>query len=157
MPLREMNREQIWLLPPTLDELGPQDHPARFLDALDWEDWAEIGVGPEGDPLGASAYHLRALLSAWLYGFMTNGRSYRKPEAACRDQIPYLITGRRVISSQTKASANRAAAALQLAANALHRSDSALGVFLRRKKAQLDLPRPSRRRPTSWLASSIPC
>ena len=124
MPLREMNREQIWLLPPTLDELGPQDHPARFLDALDWEDWAEIGVGPEGDPLGAPAYHLRALLSAWLYGFMTNGRSYRKLEAACRDQIPYLITGRRVISSQTKASANRAAAALQLAATALHRSDS---------------------------------
>ena len=37
------------------------------------------------------------------------------------------ITGGRVISSKTKASANRAAAALRLAANALHRSDSALG------------------------------
>ena len=36
------------------------------------------------------------------------------------------ITGGRVISSKTKASANRAAAALRLAANALHRSDSAL-------------------------------
>ena len=35
------------------------------------------------------------------------------------------ITGGRVISSKTKASANRAAAALRLAANALHRSDSA--------------------------------
>ena len=46
------------------------------------------------------------------------------------------ITGGRVISSKTKPSANRAAAALRLAANALHRSDSALGAFLRRKKAQ---------------------
>ena len=51
------------------------------------------------------------------------------------------ITGGRVISSKTKPSANRAAAALRLAANALHRSDSALGAFLRRKKAQLGAPK----------------
>ena len=50
------------------------------------------------------------------------------------------ITGGKVISSKTKPSASRAAAALRLAANALHRSDSALGAFLRRKKAQLGAP-----------------
>ena len=51
------------------------------------------------------------------------------------------ITGGKVISSKTKASGNRAAAALRLAANALHRSDSALGAFLRRKKAHLGAPK----------------
>ena len=51
------------------------------------------------------------------------------------------ITGGRVISSKTKPSANRAAAALRLAANALHRSDSALGAFLRRKKSHLEAPK----------------
>ena len=51
------------------------------------------------------------------------------------------ITGGRVMSSKTKASANRAAAALRLAANALHRSNSALGAFLRRKKAHLGAPK----------------
>ena len=51
------------------------------------------------------------------------------------------ITGGRVMSSKTKASGNRAAAALRLAANALHRSNSALGAFLRRKKAHLGAPK----------------
>ena len=51
------------------------------------------------------------------------------------------ITGSRVISSRTRATANRAAAALRPAAYGLHRSDSALGAFPRRKKAQLGDPK----------------
>ena len=99
MPLRPMGREQMWMLPPTLDELIPADHPARFvdmyLDGLDRDGWAELGVDPDGNPMGAPAYHPRALLSIWLYGFMTGVRSTRKLEAACRDQVPYLwLTGR---------------------------------------------------------------
>ncbi len=98
MPLREMGREQMWMLPPTLDELLPLDHPARFVaefvDALDREDWGKLEVKIDGEVLGAPAYHPRALLSVWLYGFMTGVRSCRKLEAACRDQIPYLwLTG----------------------------------------------------------------
>ena len=98
MPLRDMSREQAWLLPPSLDELLPLDHPARFVDefvdALDREDWAELGMEMEGDPLGAPAYHPRALLSVWLFGFVTGIRSSRKLEAACRDQISFLwLTG----------------------------------------------------------------
>ena len=98
MPLRPMGREQMWMLPPTLDELLPLDHPSRFVaefvDALDRDAWAELGVDIEGDSMGAPAYHPRALLCVWLYGFMTGVRSCRKLEAACRDQIPYLwLTG----------------------------------------------------------------
>ena len=98
MPLRPLNREQSWLFPPTLDELLPDDHPARFVaefvDGLDRSQWTEMGVSVEGETLGAPAYHPRALLSVWLYGFMTGVRSSRKLEAACRDQIPYLwLTG----------------------------------------------------------------
>ena len=98
MPLRPLNREQTWLFPPTLDEVVPQDHPARFVaefvDALDRWGWSELGVEVDGEGLGAPAYHPRGLLSVWLYGFMTGVRSCRKLEAACRDQIPYLwLTG----------------------------------------------------------------
>ena len=98
MPLRPVNRDQGWLLPPTLDELLPQDHPARFIAAfvegLDRANWAEMEIEVDGDPLGAPAYHPRLLLSVWPYGFMTGIRSCRKLEAACRDQISFLwLTG----------------------------------------------------------------
>ena len=98
MPLRPMSREQMWMLPPTLDELVPADHPARFVaefvDALDRDDWSELGVDIDGSWTGAPAYHPGALLCVWLYGFMSGVRSCRKLEAACRDQIPYLwLTG----------------------------------------------------------------
>ena len=67
---------------------------AEFVDALDQDSWAELGVDIEGDSMGAPASHPRALSSVWLYGFMTNVRSCRKLEEACRDQIPYLwLTG----------------------------------------------------------------
>ena len=98
MPLRPMNREQGWLLPPTLDELLAEEHPARFVaafvDALERAIWIELEIDLEGEPLGAPAYHPRALLSAWLYGFMSGIRSCRKLESACREQIPFLwLTG----------------------------------------------------------------
>lgn len=98
MPIRPLNRELTWLLPPSLDELIPPDHPARFVaafvDGLGRATWWGWGVDLDGDPLGAPAYDPRGLLCVWLYGFMTGTRSSRKMEAACRDQIPYLwLTG----------------------------------------------------------------
>ena len=102
MPVRPMSREQIWMLPPTLDELVPADHPARFVgefvDALGRDDWAELGVDTDGSWTGAPSYHPSALLGVWLYGFMTGVRSCRKLEAACRDQIPYLMADRMAAS-----------------------------------------------------------
>ena len=98
MPLRPLQREQAWLLPPSLDELLSEDHPARFVaafvDGLSTATLAELAIDREGEALGAPAYHPCALLSVWLYGFMTGVRSSRKLEAACHDQIPLLwLTG----------------------------------------------------------------
>ena len=98
MPLRPLSRDQAWILPPSLDELVPQDHAARFVaefvDALGPEDWARLGVRIDGAARGGPAYHPRLLLSVWLHGFMSGVRSSRKLEAACREQLAYMwLTG----------------------------------------------------------------
>jgi len=51
------------------------------------------------------------------------------------------ISGGKVLSSKTKPSSNRAAHAFRLAAYSLQRSKSAIGAFLRRKKAQIGAPK----------------
>ena len=98
MPLRPLTRDQAWILPPSLDELVPQDHSARFVaefvDTLGPEDWARLGVSIDGEARGAPAYHPRLLLSVWLHGFMSGVRSSRKLEAACREQLACMwLTG----------------------------------------------------------------
>ena len=53
----------------------------------------------------------------------------------------HRISGGKVLSRRTKPCANRAASALRLAAYALHRSQSALGAFLRRLKSRVGAPK----------------
>jgi len=72
MPLRPLVRDQAWLLPPTLNDLLPDDHPARFVaafvDGLDGIALAEMAIDRNGDTLGAPAYHPDALLGVWITG-----------------------------------------------------------------------------------------
>ena len=51
------------------------------------------------------------------------------------------ISGGKILSSKTKPTNNRAAHALRLAANTLHRSTSALGAFFRRMRSRLGAPK----------------
>lgn len=51
------------------------------------------------------------------------------------------ISGGQVLSSRTRPTKNRAALALRIAAQALHRSDSFLGDYFRRMKARMGVPK----------------
>jgi len=54
MPLRSVNREQAWLLPPALDDLLSHEHPARFVgtfvDGLLRDACSEMEIHLDGDP-----------------------------------------------------------------------------------------------------------
>lgn len=94
MPVRPLSRGQSWLMPPSIEQMISPDHPVRFaavfVDQLDREAWAELGVQLEGEVEGGPSYHPRLLLSVWVYGFMTGVRSCRRLELACQEQLPYL-------------------------------------------------------------------
>jgi transposase len=51
------------------------------------------------------------------------------------------VSGGKVLSSRTRPTTNRAAAALRLAAASLHHSQSALGAYLRRMKSRVGAPK----------------
>lgn len=97
MPQRPFSRSQVFLIPPSLDDGLPPDHPARFvaalLDELDAAQWAELGVNPRADSVGAPRYAPQALTARWVYGFMSGVRSTRDLEVACRDQVPFRWLG----------------------------------------------------------------
>lgn len=98
MPNRPFAREQVWLLPLSLEALIPADHPARFIaalvDALDRPAWLRMGIDPDGGARGPAGYAPRALLGAWLYGLMTGVRTTRRLETACAEHLPLLwLTG----------------------------------------------------------------
>jgi transposase len=92
MPYRPFDRQQVFTLPPALNDWVPADHAVRFvaafLDALPPEEYAAMGIDLVGAARGAPAYHPLALVGAWVGGFVSGIRSSRRLEAACRDSLP---------------------------------------------------------------------
>jgi len=89
------NYEQRYLLPPSVNDWVPVDHPARFIrDFVDALDLKELGfVIPEGMD-GRSAYASDLLLKVWLHGYFHKIRSTRGLEKACYDSISMVwLTG----------------------------------------------------------------
>lgn len=91
MPQRPDTRSQLFLLPPSLDELVDAAHPIRyvasFVDALSDVDWAELQIDRASQPLGASRYAPELLLRVWLSGFVLGIRSARGLERGCRERF----------------------------------------------------------------------
>jgi transposase len=94
----ECDREQAFLLPPSLREWLPEDHLAWFvLDAVEEMDLSEFYAEYRADGHGRAAYEPSMMVALLLYGCATKQRSARAIERHCRQDIAYrVVTTNRV-------------------------------------------------------------
>ncbi len=87
--------EQLLLLPPSLDQWLPPDHPARFIrDFVDLLDLEALGVRMPECRTGRAPFAPDLLLKVWLYGYFERIRSTRPLEWACYNVLPVIwLTG----------------------------------------------------------------
>jgi transposase len=91
----DCDREQAFLLPPSLRDWLPADHLAWFvIDAVDEMDLAAFYAAYRADGHGRAAYEPRMMVTLILYSFSTGQRSARAIERHCRQDVAYrVITG----------------------------------------------------------------
>ncbi len=80
---------QPFLLPPSLDELIPANHPVRVVNSvIDQIDLSKLLKMYKGG--GTSSYHPRMLLKVLVYSYLSNVYSSRKIEAGLQENIHFM-------------------------------------------------------------------
>lgn len=80
---------QILLLPPSLDEKIPENHPVRVVNrVIDQISISALEKKYEGG--GTSSYHPKMLLKVMVYSYLTNVYSSRKIEEALQQNIHFM-------------------------------------------------------------------
>ena len=89
------DREQVFLMPPSLREWLPEDHLAWFvIETVEGMDLDAFYAACRADGHGRAAYEPSMMVTLILYAFATNLRSSRGIERHCRQDVAYrVITG----------------------------------------------------------------
>ncbi len=84
------DRNQSFLLPPSLEDWLPQDHLARFVvDVVDRLDLAAFYRRRREDGWGRAAYDPAMMVALLLYAYCVGARSSREIERRCREDIAF--------------------------------------------------------------------
>jgi len=91
MAYRYGNRDQIELLPKTVNEYIAPDDPVRAYDAfIETIDFRNLGITLDANKVGNSEYHPHAMLKLLVYGYSYGIRSSRKLERACHHNLSFI-------------------------------------------------------------------
>ena len=90
--IRGEAREQVTMFPVTLDELIPEDHVCRVIEAFVGRlEMAKLGfVRAEPAETGRPGYDPRDLLKLYLYGYLQQVRSSRRLESECQRKVEVM-------------------------------------------------------------------
>jgi len=90
--LIECNREQMYLMPVSLEEWLPEGHLAWFtLDAVEAIDLSKFYLKYRADGWGRAAYEPQMMVSLLLYAYCLGVRSSRQIERACEVDIAFRV------------------------------------------------------------------
>ncbi|HXX58021.1 MAG TPA: IS1182 family transposase [Thermodesulfovibrionales bacterium] len=91
MPLRPYDQDQMFLLPPSLNEWVRHDHPARVFSEV--IERIETGMFRDVKEEGRPAYHPKMMLKVLLWGYATGVRSSRKIEEKLQQDVVFMWLG----------------------------------------------------------------
>jgi transposase len=87
-----VERDQVYLLPPSVADWLPEDHLAWFvLDAVDEMDLVPLYAGYRSDGWGAAAHDPKMMVALVLYSYCLGVRSSRQIERACHVDIGFRV------------------------------------------------------------------
>ena len=87
-----VQRDQIFLMPPSLTDWLPEDHLAWFVvDAVDQMDLRPLYERYREDGWGAAAFDPRMMVALLLYAYCMGERSSRRIERRCREDVAFRV------------------------------------------------------------------
>ena len=94
----DCDRDQLFLLPPSMRDWLPEGHLVWFiLDAVDQLDLSSFYRRYRSDGWGRAAYPPKVMVALLLYAYCTGIRSSREIEQACQENVAFkVITGDKV-------------------------------------------------------------
>jgi len=89
---RGVDRDQLWLLPPSVAEWLPPDHLSWFvIDIVDELDLSGFLASYRADGKGGGAYHPAVMLAVLIYAYMVGERSSRRIERRCVEDLGFKV------------------------------------------------------------------
>ena len=90
--VREADRDQLWLMPPSVTDWLPEGHLAWFiLDVVKELDLSGFYASYRADGRGGAVYDPEAMRGVLLYAYCSGERSSRRVERRCVEDVAYRV------------------------------------------------------------------